>query len=68
MLWRQKGAIGKLYNIVRFIYSSPQCSQRFHEIAQEEEQAGQQYEVQTVFLIYRETTAELDLVMDNNTR
>ena len=32
MLWRRRGPIGKLHNIVKYVFQSPQRLQRFHDI------------------------------------
>lgn len=58
--WRAKGPIGKLHNIVKFIRSSPQRSEHFKRIAQEEE-----YEE---YRLCEESTAELEVILNNETR
>lgn len=58
--WRSKGPIGKLHNLVKFIRSSPQRSEHFKRIAHE-----QDYEE---YLLCEESTAELEVIMDNETR
>ena len=54
--WRQRGAIGKLHNIVKFIRASPQRSERFKAIAKEVEAEVEDYR------LYETSTAELELV------
>ncbi|KAL3955841.1 hypothetical protein ACCO45_009860 [Purpureocillium lilacinum] len=58
--WRAKGPIGKLHNIVKFIRSSPQRSEHFKRIAQQEE-----YEE---YRLCEESTAELEVILNNETR
>ncbi|KAM4055478.1 putative transposase [Hirsutella rhossiliensis] len=58
--WRAKGPIGKLHNIVKFRRSSPQRSEHFKRIVQEEE-----YEE---YRLYEESTAELEVNLNNKTR
>ncbi|KAM4056495.1 putative transposase [Hirsutella rhossiliensis] len=58
--WRAKGPIGKLHNVVKFIRSSPQRSEHFNRIAQEEE-----YEEHR---LCEESTAELEVILNNETR
>ena len=58
--WRSKGPIGKLHNIVKFIRSSSQRSESFKRIAHEEEYEG--------YRLSEESTAELEVVLDNETR
>lgn len=58
--WRAKGPIGKLHNIVKFIRSSPQRSEHFKRIAQEQE-----YEE---YRLCEESTAELEVILNNETR
>lgn len=58
--WREKGPIGKLHNVVKFIRSSPQRSEHFKRIAQEEE-----YEE---YRLCEESTAELEVILNNETR
>ncbi|KJZ68043.1 hypothetical protein HIM_12565 [Hirsutella minnesotensis 3608] len=58
--WRSKGPIGKLHNIVKFIRSSSQRSEYFKRIAHEEEYEG--------YRLSEESTAELEVVLDNETR
>ncbi|KAM0738258.1 hypothetical protein ACQRIT_007450 [Beauveria bassiana] len=59
--WRKKGPVGKLHNIVKFIRSSPQRSELFKQVAREND------EIQGFRLAF-ESTAELEVTMDNNTR
>ncbi|TQW01723.1 NYN domain-containing protein [Cordyceps javanica] len=59
--WRSKGPVGKLHNIVRFIRSSPQRSELFKQVAREND------EVQGFQLAF-ESTPELEVMMNNNTR
>ncbi|EXM12288.1 hypothetical protein FOTG_19211 [Fusarium oxysporum f. sp. vasinfectum 25433] len=58
--WRTKGPIGKLRNIVKFIRSSPQRSEQFKRIAREQDYEG--------YRLREESTAELEVVMNNETR
>ncbi|KAF6515840.1 hypothetical protein HZS61_004581 [Fusarium oxysporum f. sp. conglutinans] len=58
--WRTKGPIGKLRNIVKFIRSSPQRSEQFKRIAQEQDYEG--------YRLCEESTAGLEVVMNNVTR
>ena len=58
--WRQKGPIGKLHNIVKFIRASPQRIEAFNAFAKELESE--------TFRISEATTAELQLCQDNATR
>ncbi|KAF6784156.1 transposase-like protein [Colletotrichum musicola] len=57
--WRKQGPIGKLHNIVKFIRSSPQRTQRFKRIAREEK-ASQPGD----FLLSHETQREVELILD----
>lgn len=59
--WRKKGPVGQLHNVVKFIKSSPQRSELFKRVAHEND------EMQGFQLAF-ESTAELEMVMDNNTR
>ncbi|RYC78584.1 hypothetical protein BFJ63_vAg18542 [Fusarium oxysporum f. sp. narcissi] len=59
--WRKKGPAGKLHNIVKFIRSSPQRCELFKRISRENDE-GQEY------LLASESTAELEVVMNNDTR
>ena len=59
--WRKKGPVGKLHNIVKFIRSSPQRSELFKRVARENDEAQG-------FRLAFESTAELEVMMDNNTR
>jgi hypothetical protein len=58
--WRTKGPIGKLRNIVKFIRSSPQRSEQFKRVAREQDHEE--------YRLYEESTAELEVVMNNETR
>ena len=58
--WRQQGPIGKLHNIIKFIRASPQRSERFKKRAQETETEE--------YRLYEESTAELELIQNNETR
>jgi len=62
-LWRQKGPIGKLHNIVKWVRSSPQRSEYFqsvvHEAVDEDDRS---------FLLYEQSTYELQLITNNETR
>jgi hypothetical protein len=62
-LWRKKGPVGKLRNIVRYIRSSPQRCERFLRISGEAEEV----EAQT-FTIFEESSRELVLTLNNETR
>ncbi|KEY70678.1 hypothetical protein S7711_10324, partial [Stachybotrys chartarum IBT 7711] len=59
--WRKKGPVGKLHNVVKFIRSSPQRCELFKRIARENDEAQG-------FLLAGESTAELEVVMNNDTR
>jgi hypothetical protein len=59
--WRKKGPVGKLHNVVRFIRSSPQRSELFKRVAHENDEAQD-------FQLAAESTAELEVMIDNNTR
>lgn len=60
-LWRRRGPIGRLYNLVVWIYKSPQRKIRFYE-AQREFRALLETEDNAAGLVI------LDLVQDNSTR
>jgi hypothetical protein len=60
-LWRQRGPVGKLRNIIKFIRSSPQRSESFKALAQETDN-------QEDWLLHEESTAELQLTLSNDTR
>lgn len=60
-LWRQRGPVSKLRNIIKFIRSSPQRSESFKALAQETDD-------QEDWLLYEESTAELQLTLNNDTR
>jgi hypothetical protein len=59
--WRKKGPVGKLHNVVKFIRSSPQRSELFKKISRENDEAQE-------YLLAGESTAELEVVMNNDTR
>jgi hypothetical protein len=59
--WRKKGPVGKLHNVVKFIRSSPQRCELFKRIARENDEAQG-------FLLAGESTAELEVVLNNDTR
>ena len=59
-LWRKQGPVGKLHNIVRFVRASPQRSELMREIARED--------LEETFFLSEESTAELELIQNNNTR
>ncbi|KAM3519811.1 hypothetical protein MY4038_009655 [Beauveria bassiana] len=59
--WRKKGPVGKLHNIVKFVRSSPQRSELFKRVARENDETQG-------FQLAFESTAELEVMMDNNTR
>ena len=60
-LWRQRGPVGKLRKIIKFIRSSPQRSESFKALAQETDN-------QDDWLLHEESTAELQLTLSNDTR
>ncbi|RKK66485.1 hypothetical protein BFJ68_g18588, partial [Fusarium oxysporum] len=59
--WRKKGPVGKLHNVVKFIRSSPQRCELFKRISRENDEAQE-------YLLASESTAELEVVMNNDTR
>jgi hypothetical protein len=59
--WRKKGPMGKLHNVVKFIRSSPQRCELFKRISRENDEAQE-------CLLANESTAELEVVMNNDTR
>jgi hypothetical protein len=59
--WRKKGPVGKLHNVVKFIRSSPQRCELFKKISRENDEAQE-------YLLASESTAELEVVMNNDTR
>ncbi|KFA69566.1 hypothetical protein S40285_07964, partial [Stachybotrys chlorohalonatus IBT 40285] len=59
--WRAKGPIGKLHNIVKFIWASPQHTEAFKAHAREQEEAK-------VYKLAEESTAELKVIQNNSTR
>lgn len=59
--WRRRGPIGKLRNVVKFIRSSPQRSERFQAIAKEADD-------EDVWLIHQESREELQVILSNETR
>ncbi|EWZ28496.1 hypothetical protein FOZG_17807 [Fusarium oxysporum Fo47] len=56
--WRKKGPVGKRHNVVKFIRSSPQRCELFKRISRENDE----------YLLASESTAELEIVMNNDTR
>ncbi|KAF6781258.1 transposase-like protein, partial [Colletotrichum sojae] len=60
-LWRQRGPIGKLRNIVKFIRATPQRSEAFKVLAREPDD-------QSEWLLCEETATELQLTLSNDTR
>lgn len=58
--WRAKGPIGKLHNMIKFIRSSPQRSEHFKRIAQEQDHEE--------YRLCEESTAELEVILNNETR
>ncbi|KAH7471520.1 hypothetical protein FOMA001_g13551 [Fusarium oxysporum f. sp. matthiolae] len=58
--WRMKGPIRKLRNIVKFIRSSRQRSEQFKRVAREQDHEE--------YRLCEESTAELEVVMNNETR
>ncbi|PNP86372.1 hypothetical protein FNYG_00288 [Fusarium nygamai] len=59
--WRKKGRVGKIHNVVKFIRSSPQRCELFKRISRENDEAQE-------YLLASESTAELEVVMNNDTR
>uniref|UniRef100_A0A0D2YIA2 DUF659 domain-containing protein n=1 Tax=Fusarium oxysporum (strain Fo5176) TaxID=660025 RepID=A0A0D2YIA2_FUSOF len=59
--WRKKRLVGKLHNVVKFIRSPPQRSELFKKISRENDEAQE-------YLLAGESTAELEVVMNNDTR
>ncbi|RKK65646.1 hypothetical protein BFJ69_g16099 [Fusarium oxysporum] len=59
--WRKKGPVGKLHNVVKFIRSSPQRCELFKRISRENDEAQE-------YLLAGESMAELEVVMNNDTR
>ncbi|KAM6514428.1 hypothetical protein FALCPG4_015566 [Fusarium falciforme] len=53
--------VGKLHNVVKFIRSSPQRCELFKRISRENDEAQE-------YLLASESTAELEVVMNNDTR
>jgi hypothetical protein len=60
-LWRRKGPVGKLHNIISYIRRTPQRSESF-------KRASQQQEASDDFPLHEQSTAELALILDNRTR
>lgn len=61
-LWRTRGPIGKLRNIVKYIRSSPQRCESFLAISNEVEDGPD------AFTLFEESPQELQLVLSNDTR
>jgi hypothetical protein len=59
--WRKKGIVGKLRNIVKFIWASPQRTEAFKAHAREQEEAEG-------YKLAEESTAELEVIQNNSTR
>ncbi|KAK6850583.1 hypothetical protein PG987_000217 [Apiospora arundinis] len=59
--WRRKGPVGKLHNIVKWVWSSPQRSEYFQRCIEEDLD-------ESSFTLHRESTHELELVLNNETR
>jgi hypothetical protein len=59
--WRKKGPIGKLHNFVKWVRSTPQRSEYFKLIVKDEE-------ANSGYSLAEESTAELELVLNNETR
>ncbi|KAK6860864.1 hypothetical protein PG995_004500 [Apiospora arundinis] len=59
--WRRKGPVGKLHNIVKWVRSSPQRSEYFQRCIEEDLD-------ESSFTLHRESTHELELVLNNETR
>ncbi|CAG1973160.1 unnamed protein product [Fusarium graminearum] len=53
--WRAKGPVGKLHNIVKFIWASPQRTEAFKAHAREQEEAD-------IYKLAEESTAELEVI------
>jgi hypothetical protein len=60
-LWRTRGPVGKLRNVVKYIRSSPQRCERFLEISNEANDDD-------AFTIFEESPQELKLMLNNDTR
>ncbi|WKT43826.1 hypothetical protein QSH57_008679 [Fusarium oxysporum f. sp. vasinfectum] len=58
--WRTKGPIGNLRNILKFICLLPQRSEQFKRVAREQDHEE--------YRLCEESTAELEVVMNNETR
>lgn len=61
-LWRQRGPVGKLHNLVRWVRSSPQRTAYFQATVQEEMAEDPS------ILLSHQSTLELQLVLNNETR
>ena len=59
--WRKKGPVGKIHNVAKFIKSSPQRCELFKRVSRENDEAQE-------YLLASELTAELEVVMNNETR
>ena len=59
-LWRRKGPIGKLHNIVKWVRSSPQRSEYFQAIIREAADDGEEG-----FLLHEQTSFELQGQLTN---
>ncbi|KAK8120433.1 hypothetical protein PG999_004553 [Apiospora kogelbergensis] len=59
--WGSKGPVGKLHNIVKWVRSSPQRSEYFQRCIEEDLD-------ESSFTLHRESTHELELVLNNETR
>jgi hypothetical protein len=62
-LWRRKGPIGKLHNIVKWVRSSPQRSDYFKASIKEVSDDSSEG-----FLLHEQSSFELQLVTNNDTR
>lgn len=61
-LWRKKGPLGKLHNIIKWIRASPQRREYFKESIAEAVDEGDTY------LLHEQSTFELQLILNNETR
>ncbi|KAF5597260.1 transposase [Fusarium pseudocircinatum] len=59
--WRKKGPVGKLHNVAKFTGHPPQRCEPFKRISREHNESQE-------YLLASESTAELEVVMNNDTR
>ncbi|KAF5229620.1 hypothetical protein FOXYS1_15925, partial [Fusarium oxysporum] len=59
--WGKKWPVGMIHNVAKFIRSSPQKREFFERISRENDEAQE-------YLLAGESTAELEVVMNNDTR